>query len=178
MIDSPKDNFDELFDEKDSNFLNNSILSDQIQGLKDGIVSYGDGNLAEKAKYILELGIQPILRGETPSPIFLTFVADSIRKVLEGEEKTLDDAFGLKLPRGRQAKDPQLEDKEVEAYNSTMVNKRDFPIDERRKESLDAAFKARYQISIDELRERGFDEKSINDRQTELKRTLKKRGVL
>jgi hypothetical protein len=169
--------FTESYNSEEEHFnFTNKLIQNEIKELQLGIVRYGDGDLAKKAKYILELGTEQIISGKPPHPAFMNFVTSSIRKVLSGEESSLDRAFGLTLPRRRPNKDPENEDKVVYAFIGSMHENRELPENERIRISLEHAFKTHYGKEKKEYVELQFDKKSIDDRMTETKKILKKRG--
>ena len=162
----------------DRDFLINKSIQLHIKELEKGTVSYGDGNLKEKAKSILELGANQILEGREPSKDFLLFVATSIKKVIDGDQITLDHAFGLTQKQARPRKDPQDDDLTVSSFLCAMELMSDKPDKESLLEALNAAYTARYGESMADQHAKNWDKKSIGDRMTGVKRVLRKRGVL
>lgn len=96
-----------------------SFLQDATIELINRQVMPGDGNLVNKAKMVLEMGVRHISAGRQ-SPDFLGFAAYCISRTLSGDEPSLDSAFRLKNKKHRPQKDP-LEDAAIVAFNIHMI---------------------------------------------------------
>ena len=128
----------------DRDSLINESIQLHIKELEKGTVSYGDVNLKEKAKRILELGANQILEGREPSKDFLLFVATSIKKVIDGDQITLDHAFGLTRKRARPRKDPRDDDLTVNSFVRVDMTPQDLREHAARHIPANSIFATRY----------------------------------
>lgn len=172
---------DELFDptkemtgEEVSDWWTEEILKRETNELLSGEISYGDGDITEKARRILELGSRRILDGK-PSPAFSHYVAICIQEHIN-KGISLDVAFSRKK-RGRPKRDPQQDDHIVIAYHAAASAISSASQEECLKRGFDAAFLAMHGKSEDEYRHIGWHEKSIDNLKTATREFLKSRGL-
>ena len=101
-----------LVSERISNRSEDQIYQGELQYLNVAIpeliqykVALMDGDLNQKAKQVLQIGVKHLQSGKA-SPDFLNFVINAISNTINGSESSLDSAFRLKNKSARPSIDP------------------------------------------------------------------------
>jgi hypothetical protein len=135
-------------------------------------VSYGDGDLANKAARVLRVGALQILNGHR-SDRFLEFLALGILSHLDGDEASLDHAFRLKSRTGRPPFSVEKEADVIAAFQRAILKLHGAPPLQRWDRALNWAIKARYGASPKEVRAQHASWRSIRFLEDWRKETVK-----
>lgn len=178
---------DDLSATEAARFLEDAALGVECAELRRSEVTWGDQDsehpersaLESKARRVLRIGVRQMLEGN-PNPEFLKYLAECIRRFLDGEEKSLDQALRVSLKRGRPAVDPAIFDSVVRTYLAAMHRLQNAEEAVRQRIALKWAFKRHHGKTPEQFRaqNRGadVDEGWIADRMMQTKRLLRSRG--
>jgi len=175
-----------LLDDFDASSRKPSLLDQKemeidIAAILHGKISYGDDpDTRVRSRKILATGVAQIIAGQ-PSEVFLNYLAWKITEALDEDGGSLDKAFGLTKPAGRQKNTPLEEDKVVIPYMSERHNLSETistlsPLKQFQK-CVYAAYEAKHGDQPDRQVElRRVSRETADNRIKEIKKILKSHG--